>query len=122
MDSNGFAKLDDDVIQDLAYEDTDVPEWGGLVRVQALTAYDATAFSKYCTQEAKSKHDANVHLACLAIVYPDGKRPFVDSRGLPLKDKLSKRSVKIINDLAKKALALSGMNLPGVGEEETKNA
>lgn len=68
---------------DLPYEDVEVPEWGGVVRVRTLTGKERDTFEESISQVKGKKTElrlANVRakLAARAIVDENGNRLFSD--------------------------------------------
>ena len=68
---------------DLPFEDVDVPEWGGTVRVRTLTGKERDSFEESISQVRGKKTElrlANIRakLAARSIVDEDGNRLFSD--------------------------------------------
>jgi len=64
---------------DLVTEDVPVPEWGGTVRVRAITAADRDAFETSVVGDGKGKRNLTnlrARLVALAIVDEAGQRVF----------------------------------------------
>lgn len=79
---------------DLTFEEVNVPEWGGKVRVRTLTAgerdkFEALMFSK----EPQDRGDYRATLVALCAVDENGNRIFED-KDVP---ELSKKSAKAVN-------------------------
>lgn len=67
---------------DLVTEDVEVPEWGGTVRVRAITAAERDAFETSVVGDGKGKRNLvnlRARLAALAVVDEAGQRLFTDS-------------------------------------------
>jgi hypothetical protein len=94
--------------QDLGSEDVPVPEWGGVVRVRALSAHDRDAFRR-----AAGGEDMIVKLAAMLIVDGGGNRVFsdVDIQALAAK---SEAPLIRINQV--------GLRLSGLGEQAVEQA
>lgn len=70
--------------QDIEYEVVEVPEWGGEVRVRAMTAAERDAFEASILRQTKSGVQVEMvnlraRLCAMTIVDEDGKRIFGDS-------------------------------------------
>lgn len=97
----------------LRYEDVEVPEWGGTVRIQQMSALESMEFSEEAA-ELKKKHNRSVGLY-LMLVYSardeQGQRIFtVDD--IPV---LMEKGIDVLNRLQMIALRL---NRSGVEEKE----
>ena len=97
----------------LRYEDVEVPEWGGTVRIQQMSALESMEFSEEAA-ELKKKHNRSVGLY-LMLVYSardeQGQRIFaVDD--IPF---LMEKGIAVLNRLQMIALRL---NRSGVEEKE----
>jgi len=109
---------------DLQYEDVHVPEWGGTVRVRALTGAERDAFEAKMA-EARQKgmalgaalHNFRAKLVVRCIVDEQGKRLFSDDDAKALGTK----SGAVLDRLFDVARRLSGMNEDAV-EEAAKNS
>ena len=101
--------------QDLPYEDVEVPEWGGTVRIQGLNATDVIAFGSSLVkigpdgQAQEMNQDAldNVmaKLMVKTIVDEKFKRVFSDADA----EALGKKSAKVLQRLSEVATRLSGL-------------
>lgn len=103
-------------IEDQIYEDVEVPEWGGTVRIKALTAaerdqYEALVFLDPKGEPAKRREDIRAKLVVFSAVDESGTRLFGE------KDiaQLSARSARAMNRLWAVASRLSG-----IGGEDQK--
>lgn len=107
---------------DVQFEDVDVPEWGGKVRVRSLAGIERDALEASMI-EGKGKN-ANVNLANLraklvarSIVDEDGKRVFEDQDIAAL----GRKSAAALNRVYEVAQRLSGITQEDV-DELTKNS
>lgn len=105
--------------QDAQYEDVEVPEWGGTVRIKALTAaerddYEALVFLDSKGEPVKRREDIRAKLILFAAINEDGSRMFEE------KDirELSKKSAKPMNRLWSVASRLSGLGADDLKELE----
>lgn len=122
---NGKAYLSRDVIlaaDDTQFEDVDVPEWGGTVRVKSLMGKERDALEASMI-EGKGKK-ANVNLSNLraklvawSVVDEDGKRVFSEADIAAL----GAKSAAALNRVYEVAQRLSGITEEDV-EELTKNS
>lgn len=86
MASKSKGYLDRDAIMgasDIESEDVYVPQWGGTVRVQGLTAADRDAFEQSMIEGRGKNQRMNLvnfraRLVALTVVDGDGKRLFTD--------------------------------------------
>ncbi|MEV1006132.1 hypothetical protein [Streptomyces sp. NPDC049881] len=84
-----MALLNKDAIlqaEDRAHEDIAVPEWGGEVRIQALSGTERDAYeASFVRLDARGKQigrdlkNTRARLLALCIVGSDGKRQFTDA-------------------------------------------
>lgn len=104
--------------QDLPTKDVEVPEWGGTVRLQGLTAGQRDELEASLT-DAKGNvvntRAFRARLVAMALVDQDGKHLF----SLDEVKALQEKSAKVINDLATHAQALSGLTTSA--EDAAKN-
>jgi hypothetical protein len=75
--------------QDLAYEDVEVPQWGGTVRIRALTAYERDSFERENIDNSGDNRDLNTanmraRLVARCMVDETGARVFGDGEALEL--------------------------------------
>ncbi|MFD6691110.1 hypothetical protein ACFWEV_35245 [Streptomyces bacillaris] len=105
---------------DLAHEDVPVSEWGGTVRVRALTGVERDAWEASLVRlgpngsvQARSTKGVRVGLVARTVVDEDGERLFTD------KDmtELNQKSAAVIERLAAVARRLSG-----IGKEAAEEA
>lgn len=109
-----LSKHDILAVDDRPTEIVAVPEWGGAVRIQALSAWDQ---SEYQSRMVKIKSDAkgkvetsidqrgaDVLLVAFAVIDADGNRMFDG-------EELRGRSYRAIKRIADRARVLSGMDI-----------
>ena len=104
--------------QDLKFEDVDVPEWGGSVRVRVMTGADRDSYSSDLL-DASGKFDANAYRAKLlarCLVDDTGARLFTDAQVIELQTK----SAAVIDRLFSVADRINGVNNAAV-DEAAKN-
>ncbi|MDT0270253.1 hypothetical protein RM844_28680 [Streptomyces sp. DSM 44915] len=105
---------------DLAHEDVPVPEWGGTVRVRALTGQERDAWEASMLRlgpngsvQARSTKGVRVGLVARTVIGEDGERLFTDKDMAALNEK----SAAVIERLAAVARRLSG-----IGKEAAEEA
>lgn len=108
--------------QDLPHEDVEVPEWGGAVRVRALTGAERDAFEQSIVeQRTAGKPGASVKmnmrnirakLVALTVVDGEGNRLFTDRDA----DLLGKKSAAALDRVFAVAQKLSGISPEDVDE------
>ena len=103
--------------QDIDYEVVEVPEWGGEVRVRAMTAAERDAFEASILRQTKSGVQVEMvnlraRLCAMTIVDEDGKRIFSDSDVAEL-GKKSAAALQRVFDVA--------MRLSKFGNEDIQN-
>ncbi len=108
--------------QDIAWEDVDVPEWSGSVRVRGLTgeerdAYEATILKMRGTNAQLNLANARAKLAQRSMVGEDGALLFSESDIAALARK-SAAALERVFDVAQR---LSGLRQADI-EEMTKNS
>lgn len=108
--------------QDLPTEDVPVPEWGGTVRVRALTGAERDAFEQSIVEQRGRSARMNLQnlrakLVALTVVDEEGNRIFSDSDA----KLLGKKSALALNRVFEVAQKLSGLTSEDV-EELTKNS
>lgn len=108
--------------QDLPTEDVSVPEWGGTVRVRALTGAERDAFEQSIVEQRGRSTRMNLQnlrakLVALTVVDEEGNRIFSDSDA----KLLGKKSALALNRVFEVAQKLSGLTSEDV-EELTKNS
>lgn len=96
---------------DLSYEDVEVPEWGGMVRVRMLSALERDGLMAEFFDLEKNKVRSNklpefrVRLAALTMVDEAGERLFGDKEIAAL----GKKSSAAIERVAEAAAQLNGL-------------
>ena len=105
--------------QDRAFEDVDVPEWGGMVRIAIITgtdrdAYEASMYEMKGKEIKLNRDDMRAKLLARAIVDENLKRIFTDA---DIRE-LGKKSSKVIERLFTVAQRLNGMTDESVKELE----
>jgi hypothetical protein len=105
---------------DLAYDEVDVPQWGGKVRVRTLTGAERSKFELSITDvrlkgDPKLKlDDLRTKLVALCMVDAQGQRLFTDSRAdLEALGKKNAAAIGIVYDAAAK---LNGLDNGDVEE------
>jgi len=109
--------------EDLVYEDVEVPEWGGTVRVRGLTGaerdqFEASIVSLNGRQSKVDTRNVRAKLAALTIIDEDGKRLFTDQdvRQLGLK---SAAALDRVFDVAQRLSGLSDQDIEELAENLT---
>ena len=116
MSKNGSYLTRDAIlaISDLKYEDVDIPEWGGSVRVRELTAMERNKlgadFAKGGAQAIPP--DFYPKIAATVIVNQNGKSVFTEGDTT----RLGEKSFAAIQRVVDTALRISGMTQEGVEE------
>ena len=99
--------------KDLPVRDVEVPEWGGIVRMQTLSGAERDSFADTVQQRKKGEvielKGLKVFLLSLAIVGENGERLFSEAD----LDELNAKSVKVLETLFEIATEMNG-----IGEEE----
>ncbi|KAB8167061.1 hypothetical protein FH609_011710 [Streptomyces sp. 3MP-14] len=110
---------------DLAHEDVPVPEWGGTVRVRALTGQERDAWEASMLRlgpngsvQARSTKGVRVGLVARCVVDEAGERLFTDKDMATLNEK----SAAVIERLAAVARRLSGIGKEAAEEAAGKSA
>lgn len=103
--------------QDLPTEDVEVPEWGGTVRVRALTGAERDAFEQSVVEMRGKSTRMNLKnirakLVALTVVDEDGKRVFSDEDA----ELLGRKSAAALNRVFEVAQRLSGLRPEDVEE------
>lgn len=109
--------------EDLVYEDVEVPEWGGTVRVRGLTGaerdqFEASIVSLNGRQSKVDTRNVRAKLAALTIIDEDGKRLFTDQdvQQLGLK---SAAALDRVFDVAQRLSGLSDQDIEELAENLT---
>jgi len=99
--------------KDLPVRDVEVPEWGGIVRMQTLSGAERDSFADTVQQRKKGEvielKGLKVFLLSLAIVGENGERLFSEAD----LDELNAKSAKVLETLFEIATEMNG-----IGEEE----
>ena len=108
--------------QDLPIEDVEVKEWGGSVRVRALTGAERDAFEQSIVEQKGKSTKMNLQnmrakLVALTVVDEGGNRLFADADA----KLLGKKSALALNRVFEVAQKLSGLTPEDV-DELTKNS
>ncbi|MGE5585722.1 MAG: hypothetical protein ACM309_09390 [Bacillota bacterium] len=103
--------------QDLPTEDVEVREWGGTVRVRALTGAERDAFEQGVVETRGKSTRMNLRnirakLVALTVVDEDGKRVFTDEDA----ELLGRKSAAALNRVFEVAQRLSGLRPEDVEE------
>lgn len=88
---------------DLPYEDVDVPEWGGRVRIRGLSGLEADEYSAEIAKETKRMRE---RLLVRCLVGQDGRPLFTEGQV----DALGAKSWAALDRLAKVAIRLTGLD------------
>lgn len=104
---------------DLPSEDVDVREWGGIVRVRALTGAERDAFEASIVEQKGKKTTFNAanmraKLVAMSVVDENGQRLFDDDDA----QLLGKKSAAALNRVFEVAQRLSGLTQEDVEELE----
>lgn len=108
-------------IEDLDYEDVEVPEWGGTVRVRGLTGSERDSYEASVMQRRGKRYelvmaDARAKLVALVVVNEEGARLFSD-RDVKA---LGRKSAAALNRVFSVGQRLSGLTNEDI-EELTEN-
>ena len=111
VDGNGF--LGKDAIfgaDDARFAVVQVPEWGGVVRIRALSGAEADAFaaSKMGTKNIRAR------LVAMSVVDAAGKRILTEADA----DQLGRKSVVPLTTVFKAACTLNGLDEEGTKDIE----
>jgi hypothetical protein len=98
---------------DIRFEEIEVPEWGGWVRVRTLCAEESARFSD---EIAKDKKNGIALLLIMTLVDTEGKQLFTNAS----LENLRKKSMKAMLRVQKIVLEMNG--LTDEKKTETKNA
>lgn len=106
---------------DLVVREVKVPEWGGTVLVRSLTGEDRASYlASIVTTGPDGKlvpqvGRADLQLAYLSLINPDGSRMFTDRAGFEALAGKSNRALKRITDVAEE---ISGLGKDAVEAAE----
>lgn len=103
---------------DLKFEDIDVPEWGGSVRISVMSAsdrdsYEASTFKMVGKEVKPDMTNARAKLVSRCAIDEDGKLLFTTAEV----EKLGKKSASALDRLVNAARRINGM-----GEESIEDA
>jgi hypothetical protein len=101
--------------QDLDYKDVEVPEWGGTIRLWALSAGEAIAFAE--TLDGPAKNSSNVRILSLCVGDEQGNRLFTTAD----LEALKKKNVRVFTRVAREAIKLNGFEEEKVTTKAIKN-
>ena len=109
-------------VEDVPYQDVEVPEWGGMVRVRGLTGTERDAMEASMVEGKGKKADVNLanlraKLCARCMVDDNGKRLFNDME-IP---ELGRKSAKALERVFSVARELSGLSDEDI-DELTKNS
>lgn len=107
-------------VEDIDYEDVAVPEWGGTVRVQAMSGTARDRFEAAMVDkngQAKSLEGFRARLAAACLVDGAGKRLFRSEAEAKLLGEKSAQALQRVCDVAMRLSAFSGNDV----EDLTKN-
>lgn len=94
---------------DAEYEEIEVPQWGGIVRMRTLTGTERDRFESYFIEEKdgakKTEKNLRAKLLQMVIIGEDGKQLFTEKE-IHL---LGQKSGKILGNLFYKAQRMNGM-------------
>ena len=107
----------DDILNadDLPYEDINVPEWGGDIRMRTMTGTERDAFeTSIVTGDGKDRNMRNIRarLVVRCAVDENGARLFADKEA-PV---LGKKSAKVLDRLFGIAQRMNGLSATDVDE------
>ncbi len=103
--------------QDLPFEDVEVPEWGGAVRVRGLTGAERDAFEQSIVETRGKNTRMNLKnirakLVALCVVDEQGNRVFSDDDA----EALGRKSAAALDRVFEAAQRLSGLRKEDVEE------
>lgn len=105
-------------VNDLPFEDVEVPEWGGTVRIRTLSGTERDRFESESQVKRKGEREMNLEnirarLLALCLVDDTNKRLFI---GPVAEKQLGRKSAKVLDRLFTKARELNGMSEADVEE------
>lgn len=108
---------------DLTFEDVQVPEWGGMVRVRGLTgaerdAFEASVVERQGKQSKLNMTNIRARFVALVVVDGEGKRLFSDADVAAL----GRKSGVALNRVFEVAQRLSGITETDMSELEKNSA
>jgi hypothetical protein len=102
---------------DLPFEDAEVPEWGGTVRIRTMTGSERDAWEQQLFDDKgkiKKAKDIRASFLVLCLIDESGKRVFSDAD----RDTLGKKSSLVLDRLFSIAQRLNGLGKKDVEELE----
>lgn len=103
---------------DLKYEDVEVPEWGGTVRVRTMTGTERDAFEESMVDKDKKTTFKNVRAKLTSkTVVDENNNPMFSDADI---EKLGKKSARALDRIFAVAQRLNGIGKEDI-EEYTKN-
>lgn len=103
-------------LNDLLFEDVEIPEWNGRLRVRGMTAaqrdaYEQSLIDARSDARGRTKVEANftnakARLAVQCVIDANGQRVFTDAEAAAL----GQKSASAVNRIAQVAQRLSGMS------------
>lgn len=106
MDGKKVLGMDDILdAQDVKYDEVDVPEWGGVVRIGSLSAEDAMEFAE--TNEGPAQKTAGLRLVLRSLVDAEGNRIGDNDKVLQA---FKKRNPAVIARIVKRVMKLNEMD------------
>lgn len=89
-------------LSDTKYQELDIPEWGGTVRLRSLTGLEAAVFLDASTSDKKT---SVARLVALSVVNEEGEPVFTEEHVL----QLQRKSLRALLRIQDAALVLNGM-------------
>jgi len=108
-------------IEDLPFEDVEIPEWDGMVRVRTMTGTERDAFEEsiidFKNKDRKTNfQNLRAKLVAKTVIDENGNLLFTDEDVI----KLGKKSAKALDRIFEVAQRLNGLGQKDI-EELTKN-
>lgn len=108
-------------IEDLPFEDVEIPEWDGMVRVRTMTGMERDAFEEsiidFKNKDRKTNfQNLRAKLVAKTVIDENGNLLFTDEDVI----KLGKKSAKALDRIFEVAQRLNGLGQKDI-EELTKN-
>lgn len=106
-----------DQADDLTFKDVEVPEWGGTVRLKALTgterdAYEASVVQMKGDRKVFKLDNVRARLVAMSLVDENGGRLYTDKEA----DQLGLKSGRVLDRLFDVARSLSGLTEDDIEE------
>ena len=98
--------------QDLGHEDYDVPEWGGAVRLRAMSGAERENLSRIT--DGKDNFELLCHMLAASLVDEDGALLFTAADV----DALKRKNGAVVKRIVDRVLVLNGLSEEGVSELE----